>query len=341
MASIRPLLLDRQQILGHRRRVGALDVRLPHGRESLRRAAWAGLQDSMPRAALLSLHARIEGIGPAALDDPALVQVWGPRFSAYVVASEDLAIFTIGRLVGDARSQRRADALADELEAFLAGRRMGYGEAGNALGVVANRLRYAAPSGRLVMRWDGARQPVIWMVPPPAIDLRDAGLELGRRYLHVFGPTTPEGFATWAGISASQGRSVFESLAATLVPVRSPVGGGWILASDERSFRTPKDAAAAARLLPSGDPYFLLQGDDRALLVPEPDRGRLLWTSRVWPGAVIVAGDVVGTWRRAGADVTVQTWRPLSRAERRSLEEEAVSFPLPDVRAQIRITWTA
>ena len=108
MASIRPLLLDRQQILGHRRRVGALDVRLPHGRESLRRAAWAGLQDSMPRAALLSLHARIEGIGPAALDDPALVQVWGPRFSAYVVADGDWAPFTLGRLPEDGAGRRRA-----------------------------------------------------------------------------------------------------------------------------------------------------------------------------------------------------------------------------------------
>ena len=31
------------------------------GQRSLRRAAWAGLQDSMPRAALLSIHARVAG----------------------------------------------------------------------------------------------------------------------------------------------------------------------------------------------------------------------------------------------------------------------------------------
>ena len=56
-----PLDLTRPQILAFRRRVGALDVRLPRGRRSLRLAAWAGLQDSMPRAALLSIHARVEG----------------------------------------------------------------------------------------------------------------------------------------------------------------------------------------------------------------------------------------------------------------------------------------
>ena len=89
--------LTREQILGFRRHVGALDERLPPGANSLRRAAWAGLQDSMPRAALLSIHARVEATPPSVLDDPALVQVWGPRFSAYVVAAVDLPIFTLGR----------------------------------------------------------------------------------------------------------------------------------------------------------------------------------------------------------------------------------------------------
>jgi len=57
--------LTRRQILAFRRRVGALDERLSPGRRSLRRAAWAGLQDSMPRAALLSIHARVAGTKPA------------------------------------------------------------------------------------------------------------------------------------------------------------------------------------------------------------------------------------------------------------------------------------
>ena len=48
------LRVTRQQILAFRRRVGALGERMRMGAQSLRRAAWAGLQDSMPRAALLS-----------------------------------------------------------------------------------------------------------------------------------------------------------------------------------------------------------------------------------------------------------------------------------------------
>ena len=52
----------------------------------------------MPRAALLSIHARVEGAHPSSWEDPSLVQVWGPRFSTYVVPARDYAVFTLGRL---------------------------------------------------------------------------------------------------------------------------------------------------------------------------------------------------------------------------------------------------
>ena len=115
------LKLSRAQILAFRRRAGLLDDRLPAGAQSLRRAAWAGLTDSVPRAALLGLHARVEGIAPNALDDPTLAQVWGPRYSVYVVAADDHAIFTLGRLPESGKTRARAFDLADRLQTLLAG----------------------------------------------------------------------------------------------------------------------------------------------------------------------------------------------------------------------------
>ena len=53
------LNVTREQIIAFRRRIGALDERLPPGSASLGRAVWAGLQDSVPRSALHSLHARV------------------------------------------------------------------------------------------------------------------------------------------------------------------------------------------------------------------------------------------------------------------------------------------
>ena len=190
------------------------------------------------------------------------------------------------------------------------------------------------------MRWDGARQPTIWTVPPPAIDPADARSELARRYLHVFGPTTAESFAEWAGISPVRGRAAFEAIAGALTAVRTPVGDGWILAEDEKGFRAAGGrATAAARLLPSGDTLFLLQGADRELLVADAARRAELWTPRVWPGAVLVAGEVAGTWRRAGPVVTIQPWRRLARAERDAVELETQSLPLPGLKGPMRVRW--
>jgi hypothetical protein len=335
-----PLRLTRPQILAFRRHVGGLDERLPRGRRSLRRAAWAGLQDSMPRAALLSIHARVEGTEPTTWEDPSLVQLWGPRFSAYVVAARDLAPFSLGRLPDDAKGRQVAEDLAARLHAFLGGSTMKYGEAGDGLGEHnPNRLRYAAPTGTVLIRWEGARQPTVWTVPPPEIDPRDARLELARRYLHIFGPTTSAGFAEWAGIGPRQGSAAFDALRRSLTPVRTPVGDGWVLSRDEPTFRAIPGPPAPARLLPSGDAYFLLQGADRELLVPDADRRRALWTPRVWPGAVLVEGEIVGTWRRAHATLAIQTWRRLSRAAGDAVEAEAASMPLPGIRGQIVVRW--
>jgi len=295
----------------------------------------------MPRAALLSIHARVEGAHPSIWDDRSLVQVWGPRYSTYVVPARDRAVFTLARLPDDARGRHRAEEIADQLEAFLAGRRLGDNEAGRALGVNPNRFRYAAATGRVLIRWEGARQPTVWTVPAPDVDPQDARRELARRYLRVFGPTTPDAFARWAGISPVQARATCDSLARSLTPVRTPTGDGWILARDEPQLRGREAAAAPARLLPSGDTYFLLQGADRELLVPDASRRGELWTPRVWPGAVLVAGEIAGTWRRAHGDVTIAPWRRLSRAERDAVEAEAASLPLPGLDGPAAVRWDA
>jgi hypothetical protein len=302
--------LSRSQILSFRRKVGALDERLPAGAKSLRRAAWAGLQDSMPRAALLSIHARVEGTSPESWEHSSLLQLWGPRFSVYVVAAKDLAIFSLGRLPEDARGLARAHETSTRLRDFVNGRRVPFGQAGHALGVPHNSLRYAAPTGTVQLRWDGARQPTVWTLPPPGMNPRDARLELARRYLHIFGPATIESFRRWAGIRSTEADSAFQALADSLTPVRTPAGDAWILAEDEDAFRTGPRPAATARLLPSGDAFYLAWGADREILVPEARRRAELWTSRVWPGALLVGGEIAGVWRRSAAEVSIDFMAP-------------------------------
>jgi hypothetical protein len=310
---------------------------LPKGPNSLRQAAWAGLQDSMPRAALLSLHARVEGVESSTWDDPSLIQLWGPRYQVYVVAKQDFPLFSFARLPDTETGRLRAEQMAERLHAHLRGRRMTDRELGSALGI-GNAMRYATTTGTLAIRWAGARAPEVWTVPAPKISPPEARRQLARRYLHVFGPATAAGFARWAGISQGSATEAFMSLEGSLLPVRSPLGDEWLLAEDEPAIRAAEAAPAPARLLPSGDAYFLLQGADRELLVPREDQRERLWTSRVWPGALLVDGEIHGTWRRAQHTVRVDAWARLSRAKRDAVETEAAALPLPLERA-IEVVW--
>ena len=332
------MVLSREQILGFRRKTGHLDRRLPRGAESLRSVGWAGLQDSMPRAAVLSINARMEETEPGTWDDETLVQVWGPRFSTYVVPARDMSIFTLSRLPDSGRKRETAERLAAGLRDLLGSNRMDCRDAGRGLGVHPNQLRYAALTGTVAIRWDGARQPLVWMTPEPEIDSHQALLELARRHLHIFGPATAESFSGWAGVATPRGLAAFDELGSSLVEVLTPMGPASVLASDEPELTAGPGEPAPARFLPSGDALFLLQGPDRELLIPDAGSRARLWTPRVWPGALLVDGEIIGTWRRSHGRVTIQPWRPVSAAERHAVETEASNLPLPSV-DEVVVIW--
>jgi hypothetical protein len=154
-------------------------------------------------------------------------------------------------------------------------------------------------------------------------------------------PATAEEFARWAGISCRSGADAFASLEGSLLTVRSPLGDEWLLAEDEPAIRAGETVAAPARLLPSGDAYFLLDGAERELVVPREDLRQRLWTSRVWPGALLVEGEIRGTWRRAQHTVRIDAWARLSRRARDAIEAEARALPLPGVDQPIEVVWEA
>ena len=219
----------------------------------MRRAAWAGLQDSMPRAALLSIHARVEGAGPSAWADPSLVQVWGPRYQVYVVAARDLAVFTLGRLPDSGKTRRTAEVLATRLR--LPRRGCGPTTPGRRWGCREHPSLHRL-DGSLAIRWRGT---AAHRVDCPAAEIipAEATLELARRYLHIFGPAGPEAFGKWAGIGAQKSVGAFDDLRTELIPVSTPSGDAFMLARDEPTIREVPAPAAAARLLPSGDAYTL------------------------------------------------------------------------------------
>jgi hypothetical protein len=197
---------------------------------------------------------------------------------------------------------------------------------------VGNAMRYAATTGTIAIRWEGARAPLVWSVPAPDVDPAEAQRELARRYLHVFGPATAASFAKWAGVGKAQAARTF----AALEPELLPVNDAWLLAEDEPLLREDSEPAAA-RLLPSGDAFWLLDGAERELLVPDAERRAQLWTPRVWPGALLVDGEIRGTWRRAQHVLTVGLWEPVPRE---AVEAEARALPLPALDRELDVVWS-
>jgi hypothetical protein len=191
----------------------------------------------------------------------------------------------------------------------------------------------------VLIRWEGARRPLAWMVARPQIDPFEARLEAARRFLHVFGPSLSAGFADWLGIGAGEAERAFDRLAPELTPVATPVGERLLLAADEPRLRAPAEPATSVRLLPSGDSHWLYWGADRELLVPDARHRAELWTPRVWPGALLIGPEVVGTWRRAQEKVQVSLWRPLTGRETERVEFEALSLPLPDLKRAVSVSW--
>jgi hypothetical protein len=112
-----------------------------------------------------------------------------------------------------------------------------------------------------------------------------------------------------------------------------------ILANDEPTFRERATTPSGVRLLPSGDNFVLRWGDERTVQVGDPDHRADLWTSRVWPGAVLVDGELVGTWRRSGESMTIIRWRHLDDETQRKIDIEASRLPLANLGRGIVPEW--
>src|ERR687892_1140638 len=165
---------------------------------------------------------------------------------------------------------------------------------------------------------------------PPTANPTTARAELARRFLHCYGPATAERFAEWTGRSPKDARAAFELIEGELDEL--DLGAkqrGWLLASDTKALESPP-SPSGARLLPLRDPY--LQQRDRATVLPDAAARKKVWQSVSGPGAVLVGGEIVGTWRSrldgARLQVQVETFGRPTREVRSDIEAEAERLAL-------------
>jgi hypothetical protein len=137
------------------------------------------------------------------------------------------------------------------------------------------------------------------------------------RYLHAFGPSTPERFANWLSTPEPWARDVFKS--ADLEPVTVDGEEQWVTRGDTTA---PDAPPRGLRLLPYFDTYAYAVGNDRARLNPGKAAIRAKGNFQV----LLVDGVVGGLWHQKrsgrGVAVTVEPFTRLTKPRREELDEQ-------------------
>jgi hypothetical protein len=313
-----------------------------------------GVQDTGPDGAPWALA--IRGVEVAALPDDAFTLVWTIRGAPHVYRRADLPAVAAavepfsdadaGKRIFDASKPLKAAGISNvaALDAVAAAMRsivtapMAKGEVSTALTAVMDPpylrwcracqathlyeqpFRLAALRAGLELE-PGTSPPVLRPAPgfTPAATTPER-YDVVRAYLRLLGPATPKHVADYLDAPVKDVRQRWPDDA-----VEVSVGGEtrWVLDADEP--RLLDGMVDVVRLLGPFD--LFLQARDRPLLVDDPVRAKELWPVLGRPGAVLVDGELVGTWRprKAGKRLTVlvHPWVRLPPARREAVEEQA------------------
>jgi len=296
----------------------------------------AGLQAQAPFPPYYGLWSRLDGFRPAdlagLLTTRQVVRIALMRGTIHLVSARDCLLLrplvqpaldhVLARLAAAGRALAgRQPCTFSELGTHLAQRWPGHPP--NSL---AQAVRVLVPLVQVPPRavWGAAGQarhvPAEAWLGEPLAARPDAEI-LVRRYLTAFGPATIADLQRWSG-RARLGETV-RRLRPELALFRDEQGRE--LFDLPEAPRPGPDMPAPARLVAEFD-NLLLGHADRTRVISDPHRRRLGTVNAVIPGAVLVDGFVIGSWRitAAGetATLTIRPFESVPRAAFAALEAE-------------------
>jgi DNA glycosylase AlkZ-like len=153
--------------------------------------------------------------------------------------------------------------------------------------------------------------------------------KLSLRYLHAYGPATPEDQAAWSGMSLSKTRAAWQYLADQLLEVNIAGSPAWMLKTQSAWLEELPPFAPVVRLLPRYDVY-LLGYQNRDLMVPRQYAKRINAGGGIVHPALLVDGQVVGTWKsqrvKDHLDVRIEPFGALAPEVQAGLEAEVADI---------------
>ncbi|WP_326824900.1 winged helix DNA-binding domain-containing protein [Streptosporangium sp. NBC_01756] len=148
------------------------------------------------------------------------------------------------------------------------------------------------------------------------------------RYLAAFGPATVMDVQAWSGLTRL--REVVDGMRSRLRVLRD--GQGRELFDLPDASLAEADAPVPVRFMPAYD-NLLLGHADRTRVISDEDRKRVMPGGALVLPTFLVDGLVHGIWSVQGSTLHISPFRPLSRADREAVLEEAgrlLAFVAPD-----------
>ena len=205
--------------------------------------------------------------------------------------------------------------------------------------VVFGKRRGGSPEFTSAGRWlnEADREPGQTDLPGPD---GEASRCLVRKFLHCYGPSSPDLFGEWLGCSGKQARRMWNLAAEEMEPVSVMGKKKFFLREDRQILFESPDFSRGPLLLSGYDPY--LDQRDRQILQPDSRLRGKIWRTVANPGAVVTEGRVTGIWtarkKKDGLEVDISLWEPGD--SRRRLTELAEDYAAFRGLALSELTWT-
>ncbi len=322
-----------------------------------------GIQAQVESAAKASLWARVTGltredVDRALWEDRTLVKLWVMRGTVHLISADDLSIYLVGLrkegLFRERQWMRRYGLQEDDFRAMpraaeeaLSSGPLTRRELGEAvverLGERARKwvehgyggvIRLATLEGKVCFGPNQGQEITFvllgdWLGPLSMGPVEQAETELVRRYLHAYGPATPQDFAAWSGMRMKIVREIWERAKDDLQTVIVDGKEAHLLATELDQIPAGGDTGTSVRLLPYFDVY-LLGHKDKGHLV-DPAYYKRVYRKAGWISqAILVNGRVIGVWTQKATEkrltVTLKPFEPLDREVRQAVREEAVNL---------------
>jgi hypothetical protein len=310
-------------------------------------------------AAEMSIALRVDGITREQIQDAlwtehSIIKTYGPRGTVHLLSARDLPIWT-GALTAMPANRKIELLTPEQIEAVIEAIGTALEDAELTIDELTEAIVSIAGSwaGERVMdafqdKWPRWREvtniaanrgvlcfgpqkgrnitythPGRWLPDFQPADAQTALAAVVKRYLHAYGPATPQEFSKWLSVPRGWAAELFASLSGEIEQVELDGATAWVVAGDTEM---PVTAPEGVRLLPYFDAYGV-GCHPREKVFPGRAAERALAGGQAGNFPVLlIDGLAAGVWhqRRAGKkiNITVEPFADLTAKQRRGLDEQ-------------------